>query len=79
MQGQLELFKQYPLRMPCERHCDVEWCSMMCFKRRGYIWNKSQHSWVYDETGKALRTKNRECDWEPHSLTPEELAELNEI
>ena len=79
MQGQLELFEQYPLRTPCDRHCDCEWCSMVCFKRRGYIWDKTQHSWVYDQNGKALRTKNRECDWESRPLTPKELEEIDEV
>ena len=56
----MELF-----RHPCERICDVEWCSMICFLRRGYIWDKSQHSFVYDENGIACRTVKRECDWDP--------------
>lgn len=51
------------LRIPCERFCDVEWCSMVCFKRRGYIWDANAHSWVYGPDGIALRLKNRECDW----------------
>ena len=59
------------LRIPCDRFCDVEWCSMVCFKRRGYIWDKTQHSWIYDKNGKALRTKNRECDWEPKEAADE--------
>lgn len=57
----MELF-----RHPCERICDVEWCSMICFLRRGYIWDKSQHSFLYDEHGMALRTGKKECDWDPH-------------
>lgn len=60
------------LRIPCERYCDVEWCSFVCFQRRGYIWDKNQHSWIYDEKGKAVRTKKRECDW----LTDKELEEV---
>ena len=57
--------KKSILRTPCDRYCDVEWCSMVCFKRRGYIWDKTQHSWVCGDNGKAMRAKNRECDWEP--------------
>lgn len=52
------------LRIPCERYCDCEWCSMVCFKRRGYIWDKTQHCFLHGEDGLALRTKKRECDWE---------------
>lgn len=77
IQGQLELFKQYPLRMPCERHCDCEWCSFLCFLRRGYIWDRSQHDWCRNEKGEALRTNTRFCDWECHEWTPEQLAEFD--
>lgn len=51
-------------RSMCDRICDVEWCSMVCFLRRGYIWDKSKHSFCYDKNGIALRTKERLCDWE---------------
>lgn len=40
--GQINLFEEKPvneinecLGEPCA-HCDVEWCSIACFKRRGY-------------------------------------------
>lgn len=61
-----EKTKKMILRAPCDRYCDCEWCSMVCFKRRGYIWDKAQHSFLHSkETGLALRTKKRECDWDP--------------
>lgn len=65
IKGQINMFDAFPVRIPCNRPCNVEWCSMVCFKRRGYIWDKAAHSWVYGENGIALRTKARECDWEP--------------
>lgn len=49
----------------CSRDCEVQCGSFVCFTNRGYIWDKRTHSWVYDSKGKALRTKNRICDWEP--------------
>ena len=69
---QLNLFEQYPLRSPCDRRCDCEWGSMICFKKRGYIWDKSQHGWVRDINGIAMRTKNRQCDWEPNKREEKE-------
>lgn len=65
-------------RNPCERECECEWCSMICFLKRGYIWDKKEHSWVYDSNGQALRSKTRECNWEPGNRTPKELADLEE-
>ena len=63
MVKQMNLFEQFPIRTPCDKRCDCEWCSFECFIRRGYIWDKSAHSWVYDGKGKAVRAKNRKCDW----------------
>lgn len=43
--GQIGLFDTKPVNVeneclgePCA-HCDVEWCSIACFKRRGYQWD----------------------------------------
>lgn len=60
-----EKTKKMLLRTPCYRYCECEWCSMECFMRRGYIWDKTQHSFLHGEDGKAMRTKKRECDWNP--------------
>ena len=69
-----EKTKKMLLRSPCDRYCDCEWCSMMCFIKRGYIWDKTAHSFVYGEDGKAMRTKKRACDWNPegqeHPIMP---------
>lgn len=60
--------KKMILRSPCDRYCDCEWCSMVCFKRRGYIWDETQHSFLHGEDGYALRTKKRACDWETEEI-----------
>ena len=70
MTGQMSIYdflpnpeEEHPLREPCHRHCDVAWCSLTCFLRRGYIVDKSTGKWARRADGKILRTKNRECDW----------------
>jgi hypothetical protein len=69
-----EKTKKMLLRTPCDRYCDCEWCSMMCFIKRGYIWDRTAHSFVYGEDGRAMRTKKRACDWNPegqeHPIMP---------
>lgn len=51
------------LQMPCYRMCDVGWCSLACFLRRGYI--RHNEKWVRNENGDILISKNKECDWNP--------------
>lgn len=69
MDGQMNIFdfipnpEEHPVREPCGRRCDVAWCSLTCFLRRGYIVDKSTGKWARRADGKILRTKNRECDW----------------
>lgn len=66
--GQIGLFDTNPINEeneclgePCA-HCDVEWCSITCFIRRGYIWDKV-HRFVKDSDGKPLRKgiEQRNC------------------
>lgn len=66
--GQINLFEEKPvneinecLGEPCV-HCDVEWCSIKCFIRRGYIWDKLNR-FTKDSRGKPLRRdiENRDC------------------
>lgn len=78
VEGQISLFDFIPEQKTeiCGYVCDVEWCSMVCFKRRGYIWDKKAHSWVYGSDGKALRTKTRECDWDPEPAVPIDVRGL---
>ncbi len=71
MKGQLSLFDFFPqkeinsknkgLGEPCI-YCDVEWCSLTCFLKRGYIWD-SVNRFVKGDNGKLLRKsmENREC------------------
>lgn len=71
IQGQLTIFDYQPKRQinkpneclgePC-MYCDVEWCSLACLIRRGYIWDRVI-GFTRDENGKALRKNidNREC------------------
>lgn len=58
--GQINLFEEKPvneinecLGEPCS-HCDVEWCSIACFKRRGYQWDLL-HRFVKGSDNKPLR------------------------
>ena len=58
--GQINLFEEKPvneinecLGEPCA-HCDVEWCSIACFKRRGYQWDLL-HRFVKGSDNKPLR------------------------
>ena len=66
--GQINLFEEKPvneknecLGEPCV-HCDVEWCSIKCFIRRGYIWDKLNR-FAKDSSGKPLRRdiEKRDC------------------
>lgn len=57
--------QEKPIRQPCGRPCDVEWCSKECFLKRGRVWNTKDGGWVRNSQGEALKCKNRECDWEP--------------
>jgi len=71
MNGQISIFDILPQKQinekneclgePC-MYCEVEWCSLACFIRRGYIWD-SMHGFAIDESGKRLRKsiENREC------------------
>lgn len=45
----------------CET-CDVEWCSIICFQRRGYIWDRA-YRFAKDENGNKIRRayQQREC------------------
>lgn len=66
--GQIGLFDAKPvnekndgLGEPCE-HCDVQWCSIKCFIRRGYIWDRLNR-FAKDSDGKLLRRniEQRDC------------------
>ena len=61
---QLTIHDIYPVRTPCNRHCDVEWCSKTCFERRGHMWNYSGYGWLRDNEGNLLIGRS-ECDWMP--------------
>lgn len=58
--GQIGLFDTKPVNVeneclgePCA-HCDVEWCSIACFKRRGYQWDLL-HRFVKGSDNNPLR------------------------
>ena len=53
------------LREPCGRFCEVEWCSLQCFFKRGYIRDPSTQKWARDDNGNCLISNNPECDWIP--------------
>lgn len=66
--GQIGLFDTKPINKendglgdPCE-HCDVQWCSIKCFSRRGYIWDELNR-FAKDSRGKPLRRdiEKRDC------------------
>lgn len=49
-------------RYQCKRYCDVEWCSRICFERRGQIWDKTEHKWVRNVDGTILVSDHKSCD-----------------
>jgi len=53
------------VREPCHRPCDVEWCSLVCFIRRDYMYNGQNRGWIKDENGNVLIKSRKPCDWEP--------------
>lgn len=66
--GQIGIFDTKPINVeneclgePCS-HCDVEWCSISCFLRRGYLWDKL-HRFIKGSDGKPLRRnlEERKC------------------
>lgn len=66
--GQISLFDERQkneensgLGEPCES-CDVQWCSAICYIRRGYMWSHTRR-FERDENGKLLQMtlENREC------------------
>lgn len=68
IEGQINLFDIVPrneknsgLGEPCES-CDVQWCSAICFIRRGYMWDRL-HRFIKNADGKNLRkaVEDREC------------------
>ena len=54
--------KDMPYRFQCNRFCDVEWCSKICFERRGAVWDKSEHRWLRNEDGTLMFSGHRACD-----------------
>jgi len=57
--------KKFPLRKPCERHCEFEWCSLRCYEKRGYYYDHANRSWMRNAKGEIIRQLNPECDWKP--------------
>ena len=58
------------LREPCGRYCEVAWCSLNCYFKRGYIRDPSTQKWARDENGNILISNNKECDWTPDDELP---------
>ncbi len=71
MNGQMSVFDILPKKQineknkclgdPC-MYCDVEWCSLQCFIRRGYLWDRA-HGFARDSHGNVLKRSAgyREC------------------
>lgn len=59
--GQMSLESIVQTKSNCNG-CDVEWCSMTCFKRRGYIYDRL-HGFARNAEGKPhrIRLDSREC------------------
>lgn len=51
----------YPYRHQCMTNCDVEYCSLICFERRGAIFDRVERKFVRDENGKLLMANHRLC------------------
>lgn len=58
------------LRTPCNRMCEVEWCSKVCYEKRGYMWDKYSRGWIRDKQDKCLIRDKKDCDWEPKKEQP---------
>ena len=63
IESEIKAHKETELRTPCNRMCDVEWCSKVCFERRGYIWDKFKREWAKDNAGNCLISNHCECDY----------------
>lgn len=51
----------YPYRFQCMTNCDVEWCSLICFERRGAIYDRVERKFCRDEHGNLLKANHRTC------------------
>lgn len=67
----------FHVEQPCDRVCDVGWCSLACFLRRGYLRGPDQ-KWLRNENGEILRENHPVCDWNPREKTPEEEQEYKD-
>lgn len=68
--GQMDIFAfldQAPIREPCGRRCEVEWCSRRCFEKRGQMWDYHKNQWMRNVKGEIIKQLHPECDWEPDS------------
>lgn len=53
---------QKPKERDCDK-CDIEFGSITCFERRGYVYDRAHREWIRDESGNQLRSAidKREC------------------
>ena len=51
--------------LPCNMACEVEWCSRICFEKRGNLWNYKGREWLRNKNGEILKRSNPECKWKP--------------
>ena len=59
---QITLIDLFPVREPCGMTCDVEWGSLQCMEKNGYIFDRNLRKFLRREDG-SLLIGRRECTW----------------
>ena len=64
--------ESYPIR-DCGRRCEFEFCSRLCFEKRGNVWDYSNNQWIRDEAGQIVKMTNPQCDYIPGMQTKQPI------
>lgn len=72
MEGQIIIFDlqcedEMEVQMPCNRKCSCAFGSILCFEKRGQMYDRIHREWCKDDSGKPLVRDTKECDWKPKS------------
>ena len=51
----------YPYRFQCMTNCDVEYCSLICFERRGAMFDRVERKFLRNEDGTLMCSGHRSC------------------
>ena len=50
------------MKTPCNRFCDVEWGSLRCMERNGYMYDYRKRKWLRNDDGNIIVGKGT-CDY----------------